>query len=95
MGQTGHHFVCYGIAIVFPLIIVLLGIMSWKINFSEVSLRDEIRCMYSIWLTYLKKKRKKTVVKIFYKLNDLILQLCSVNENMFKECYDICLIKIF
>ena len=69
--------------------------MSWKISFSEVSLRDEIICMYSIRLTYLKKKEKKTVVKIFYKLNDLILQLCSVNENIFKECYDICLIKIF
>lgn len=68
--------------------------MSQKISFSEVSLRDEIRCMYSTWLTYLKKK-KKTVVKMSCKLNDLILQLCSVGENIFKERYDICLIKIF
>lgn len=30
-----------------------------------------------------------------YKLNELILQLCSFNENMFKECYDRCFIKIF
>lgn len=41
------------------------------------------------------KKKKKTVVKMSCKLNDLILQLCSVGENIFKERYDICLIKIF
>ena len=53
--------------------------------------------MHVFNLTYLseKKKKKKTVVKMSCKLNDLILQLCSVGENIFKERYDICLIKIF
>lgn len=55
--------------------------------------------MHVFNLTYLsekkEKRKKKTVVTISYKLNDLILQLCSVNENIFKEHYDICLIKIF
>lgn len=47
--------------------------------------------MHVFNLTYLsekKKKEKKTVVKISYKLNDLILQLFSVGENIFKERYD-------
>ena len=52
--------------------------------------------MHVFNLTYLSgKKKKKTVVKMSCKLNDLILQLCSVGENIFKERYDICLIKIF
>ena len=52
-------------------------------------------CIQPDLLIWKKKKKKKTVVKMSCKLNDLILQLCSVGENIFKERYDICLIKIF
>lgn len=67
----------------FLLFLLLFGIMSLKIvlvlvEFQKGAKLDAyFQSAIFIW---------KTMVVISYKLNELILQLCSLNENIFKEC---------